>query len=44
MQREITSLATTMKALDKRLLLQEEKIQWLADIDEPIAQGLRKSV
>ena len=44
MQRELTSLATTMKALDRRLLLQEEKIQWLSDIEEPIAKGLKKSV
>ncbi|EAX93769.1 hypothetical protein TVAG_286080 [Trichomonas vaginalis G3] len=35
MQQEIASLATTMKTLDQRLLLQEEKLQWLQDIDCP---------
>lgn len=35
MQEEITSLAVTMKKLDDRLLLQEEKLQWLQDIDCP---------
>lgn len=35
MQMEISNLADTMKALDKRLLLQEEKLQWLSDIDLP---------
>ena len=39
MQSQINSLATTMKSLDKRLLIQEEKLQWLADIDEPISNA-----
>lgn len=37
MQTELNQLITTMKALDRRLLIQEEKLQWLSDIDEPIA-------
>lgn len=32
-QQEISSLVVTMKSIDKRLLLQEEKLQWLEDID-----------
>lgn len=41
MQRELTSLAVAMKTLDRRLLLQEEKIQWLSDIDEPITRSVQ---
>jgi WD40 repeat protein len=41
MQSELTALAVTMKALDRRLLLQEEKLQWLADVDEPISRAAR---
>ena len=36
MQSELNNLTNTMNTLDKRLLLQEEKLQWLADIDDPI--------
>jgi WD40 repeat protein len=43
MQSEITALAVTMKALDRRLLLQEEKLQWLADVNEPIALAGRRA-
>lgn len=32
-QDEITKLARTMKSIEKRLLLQEEKLQWLSDVD-----------
>jgi WD40 repeat protein len=43
MQSELTSLAVTMKTLDKRLLLQEEKLQWLSDMDEPISRAARRT-
>jgi WD40 repeat protein len=43
MQSELTALAVTMKALDRRLLLQEEKLQWLADVDEPISLAARRA-
>ena len=43
MQNDISNLAATMKSLDKRLLLQEEKLQWLIDIDEPITKKHSKS-
>jgi WD40 repeat protein len=43
MQSELTALAVTMKALDRRLLLQEEKLQWLADVDEPISMAGRRA-
>jgi WD40 repeat protein len=43
MQTELTSLALTMKTLDKRLLLQEEKLQWLSDMDEPISRAARRT-
>ena len=33
LQKEINSLVATMKSIDRRLLLQEEKLQWLEDID-----------
>ena len=39
MQYELTNLANTMNSLDKRLLLQEEKLQWLIDIDDPIKKA-----
>ncbi|OHT01468.1 hypothetical protein TRFO_31694 [Tritrichomonas foetus] len=41
MQAELTNLASTMNSLDKRLLLQEEKLQWLEDIDEPIRRAAK---
>lgn len=43
MQAELTNLASTMSTLDKRLLLQEEKLQWLDDIDEPISRVAQSS-
>jgi WD40 repeat protein len=39
LQNELTAVVTTMQALDRRLLLQEEKIQWLSDIEEPIRKA-----
>jgi WD40 repeat protein len=42
MQNELTSLAVTMKTLDRRLLLQEEKLQWLYDVDAPIKRASGK--
>lgn len=42
MQYELTNLANTMNSIDKRLLLQEEKLQWLIDIDDPIKKAAKQ--
>lgn len=38
MQNDISRLVSTMKSIDQRLLLQEERLQWLEDIDTKISR------
>nr|AGM32575.1 WD40 domain containing protein [Coptotermes formosanus] len=40
LQNEFNQLTNTMKTLDNRLLIQEEKLQWLCDIDDPISKRM----
>lgn len=42
LQSELLNLTSTMKSLDQRLLLQEERLQWLSDIDEPITRAANR--
>ena len=43
MQEQMRTLTDTMKRLDERLILQEEKIKFLQDIDNPITKASNKT-